>query len=206
MGCNCKKKQKQKLHEGPTTTISGNPGTKQRAGSYISAGAWKEGGVFSKDGREPSTGKLPPEVDITGGEVGTFAPAVAQPPRTPKPNGHRGPKPNGDDYVPKPNGDDYVPTRNGHDYSDDEPIKGDKDWRSPPCCEKCDDGKWRRCQGGTKTPPPCTYATISDCQLANLKGQSNIKPLKLSNIYESTKKQENLLTEINRIMELNNLI
>ena len=199
MGCNKCGKKKRRLTEGEGISTSTQP--RQQAGSYISAGAFKAGGILTTDGRKSDRGKLPAEVDITGGEVGTYSPAVAQPPRrTPKPNGHGDPKSTpvgryGDGE------EDDGPRKKRYDHPTEE-LPGN----STPCCEKCDNGKWRRCQGGGKKSGPCTYATISDCQLANMKGQSNIKTLSLADVYESKEDQQKLLNEITRINELNILL
>jgi|TARA_R110002020_G_scaffold111841_4_gene257862 hypothetical protein len=74
----------------------------------------------------------------------------------------------------------------GHHDEREEEVETDVNlWRSPPCCEPCEEkqGWWRRCRESEDDNPPCQYATISDCELANEGGESNITPLSLSNLW-----------------------
>ena len=47
-----------------------------------------------------------------------------------------------------------------------------------PCCEPCDDGMWKKCNTDN-----CIYGSISDCELADQDGESNLESLSLSDIW-----------------------
>ena len=163
---------------------------RNNVGEYISGGAWKSGGILSKDGRTKQKGELP---ETVGGSnvVGDGAyvevnlkDTIPPPPTKATSSPQRGQYDSSatarvahmvQSPPPTPNwtwGDPY--------YYDD----GDSGWwiypgdpnyparpstpeppkekRMTECCKKCKNGKWSdKCTG----KPRCIHATISDCQL-----------------------------------------
>lgn len=77
-----------------------------------------------------------------------------------------------------------IPTK-GSAYRDEEIVYDNPLWRSPPCCEPCEEKKgwWRKCRASENDNSPCQYPTISDCELADEEGESNVNPLTLSNLW-----------------------
>ena len=60
------KRIKELLSEGEGHVRGGGGGTSTNSsGQYISAHAWQEGGILTKDGRKDDIGEKPAEVDIT---------------------------------------------------------------------------------------------------------------------------------------------
>ena len=201
--------------EGSGTASSRSATSTASSGSYESPAAWEQGGILTKDTEPEIKGDLPPEVDITDrttevitvdiddvfgkdplsglldtlddvlGDGGTYG-AASSPPLVDEPteDPYGEPEPPG----PDPLTDDppYTgPTKGSHGADREEPETDVNLWRSPPCCEPCEEkqGWWRRCRESEDDNPPCQYATISDCELADEKGASNITPLSLSNLW-----------------------
>ena len=201
------KRIKELISEGEGGTYQNKGGTSTNSsGQYMSASAWQQDGILTTSGREEDIGELPQEIDDIGDDseeitltvddvfgkkdpsidmvdiiddlVGEPASAVAPPP----PSTLTG----DDDY-----GDDDIPG-GGDRYDDDAPTtptkaerpreQGTKDVEIDvaPCCEPCGDGMWKNCNSDD-----CIYNTISDCELANQEGESNIESLNLSDIWNT---------------------
>jgi len=194
--------------------LGGGATSTDSSGSFDSAGSWKQGGILTgkarkgKDGRKRVKTNTAIPDSFTGGwqtvdtqhktdDMGKISSAVNT---IDQPKSRKNTSPTDDPNSINAEGPALVwpnpQDQNGRDpYDDDNPRqrrdpkpkgKNKKDWRSPPCCESCGGGKWRRCQGGAKKPGVCKYNSLTDCQmLGNPKG--NLKPLKLKAIYESKK-------------------
>ena len=196
-----------------TVGLGGGATSTDSSGSYDSAGSWKKGGILTGKGRKGKDGrkKIKTNTDMpdsfTGGwqtvdtgmktdGTGKISSAV----------GNNISQPD-DDKQTDPRDRPALVNRYHNPYDDDNPRRrpdpkgkgsNPKDWRSPPCCESCGGGKWRRCQGGAKKPGACKYNSITDCQmLGNPKG--NLKPLKLKSIYEN--REPSVKRKVMRITE-----
>ena len=189
--------------------LGGGATSTSSSGSFDSAGSWKQGGILTGKARKGKDGRKRVETNTnipdsfqggwqtvdTGiktdgmGKISSAVNTIDQPT---------------DDKQTQPTDINaegpalvwpYPQDRNGRDpYDDDNPRrrkdpskgKNQKEWRSPPCCESCGGGKWRRCQGGGKKSGPCKYNSLTDCQMLG-EPKGNLKPLKLKNIYENKK-------------------
>ena len=237
-------------HGGEGGVPAGGGGTSTNSsGQYMSAHAWQQGGILTKDGRKDDIGEKPVEVDITqdsktvtltvddvmgddpAGEIVDvlddllinphsqgvdFNPQSGELPYGDDPHGDHG---HGDDRDPvddgpgDPSGDDDVVIPGGHGCpceawqledlnstgagpgwgnvyhpaccpeGEGSPDGINKKLGGTPCCEPCEEKKgwWRRCHD--EREDACKYATISDCELANKEGESNLDSLSLSDIW-----------------------
>ena len=164
------KRIKELLTEQEQSRGGGGGGTSTNSsGQYMSANAWQSGGILTDDGRQEDSGDLPVEIDITDGstevtiDLSDFTGEVSQDPT---------------DNVGVPGPDDYDgPTQGKRDVPKDgeytNPLDGMK-----PCCEPCGDGMWKNCHSDE-----CIYTTISDCELVDVEGESNMGTLSLGDIW-----------------------
>ena len=185
--------------EGEGSEVSAGAGSTSTSssGQYISADAWAANGILTDDGRQDNIGELPSEVDITGGDsrevtlsvddvfgkdpsvdmvdimddlIGDPASALAPPPSSPLTGDD---DVAGDDDRYGDDDDDY-----GHPTKEREEVVVDDVIAVAPCCEPCDDGMWKKCNTDN-----CIYGSISDCELADQDGESNLESLSLSDIW-----------------------
>jgi|TARA_R110000803_G_scaffold43972_4_gene93372 hypothetical protein len=140
------------------------------SGQYMSANAWQAGGILTDDGRQENFGELPVEVDITDGstevtiDLSDLTDELSQGPID-KMDGEFGV----DDY-------DGPGSHDKRDPKDGEYTNPLDDMK--PCCEPCGDGMWKKCN-----TDECIYGSISDCELANQSGESNMESLSLGDIW-----------------------
>lgn len=203
-----------------TDYSSGGATSTDSSGEFTSAGSWKQGGILTGKTRRGKDGRSRVKTDttipdsFTGGwqTVDTGLKTDGQG-KISSAVGNNISQPDNDKQT-DPRDRPALVNRYYNPYDEDTPRerqdprpkgKAEKQWRSPPCCEPCEGGRWRRCQGGAKKPGACKYASISDCQLAG-QPKGNIKPLKLKNIYENRNpmKKKNTIRLTER--ELRNLI
>jgi len=221
---------------------SGGGGTSTNSsGQYMSAHAWQQGGILTKDGRKDDIGEIPGEVDITQDSetvtlsiddvmgddstgdivdviddlIGTVVVDDDYGDVKGDVHGDEGPagdSSSGDDIVaPIPTvgkgcpcseseiatlqnmgitvvGGHHVYCCEGdpHSHEDEraDTTFGGTKRGGVPCCEPCPEKKgwWRRCND-EESDNPCQYATISDCELANQEGESNLDSLSLGDIW-----------------------
>tara|TARA_R110002167_G_scaffold129660_1_gene312705 strand:- start:832 stop:1350 length:519 start_codon:yes stop_codon:yes gene_type:complete len=152
--------------EGHSRPGGGGSTSTNSSGQYISADAWVQGGILTDDGRQEDIGDLPLEVDITGGDSEEITISV-------------------DDVFGEDPAVDMVDIIDdlidgpGHPTKPRQP-KGIRDVKldTAPCCEPCGDGMWKKCN-----TDDCIYGSISDCELVDQEGESNLESLSLTDIW-----------------------
>lgn len=163
--------------EGHSRTGGGGATSTNSSGQYISADAWTQGGILTDDGRQEDMGDLPVEVDITGGDSEEITISV---------DDVFGEDPTVDivdiigDLVDVPTRDDLVDDPTNPHGDKPRPPRDVRDVKidTAPCCEPCGDGMWKKCN-----TDDCIYGSISDCELVDQEGESNLESISLSDIW-----------------------
>ena len=171
------KRIKELFTEGEGDRVKGAGWTStSSSGEYISADAWTQGGILTDDGRQEDLGELPVEVDITGGDSEEITISI---------DDVFGEDPSVDmvdiiDDLVGPGPSDYDDVVGSH-AKPRPPQRGDTmEIDGTPCCEPCGDGMWKKCN-----TDDCIYGSISDCELVDQEGESNLESLSLSDIWDS---------------------